>query len=67
MPPEVCEHKIILEEGVMPVRQRQYQMNPKYSLLVKDEIDKLLEAGFIYKIPFSEWVSLIFVVLKKNG
>ena len=28
VPPEVCEHKIVLEEGVAPVRQRQYRMNP---------------------------------------
>ena len=47
---------IVLDEGVAPVRQRQYRMNPKYSLLVKEEIDKLLEAGFIYKVPYSEWV-----------
>ena len=44
VPPEVCEHKIVLEEGTTPVRQRQYRMNPKYSLMVKEEIDKLLEA-----------------------
>ena len=42
-------------------------MNPKYSLLVKEEIDKLLECGFIYPIPYSEWVSPIVVVPKKNG
>lgn len=29
VPPEVCEHRIILEEGTMPVRQRQYRMNPQ--------------------------------------
>ena len=65
--PEVCEHKIVLEEGTAPVIQRQYHMNPKYSLMVKEEIDKLLEAGFIYKVPYSEWVSPIVVVPKKNG
>jgi hypothetical protein len=42
-------------------------MNPKYSLLVKEEVDKLLEVGIIYPIPYSEWVSPIVVVPKKNG
>ena len=41
--------------------------NPKYSLNVKQEIDKLLDVGFIYPIDNSEWVSPIVIVLKKNG
>ena len=64
---EDCEHKIVLEEGVTHVRQRQYRMNFKYSLLVKKEIDKLLKVIFSYKVPLSEWVSPIVVVPKKNG
>jgi hypothetical protein len=35
--------------------------------MVKEEIDKLLECGFIYLVPYSEWVSPIVVVPKKNG
>jgi len=43
-------------------------MNPKYSLKVKEEIDKLLACGFIFEVPYSElWVSPIVVVPKKNG
>ena len=63
--PELCQHKIDLLEGTYPIRQRQYRLNPKYSLLVKDEIDKLLEAGFIYPVLSSEWVSPIHVVQRK--
>ena len=66
IPPNVCEHLIILEPNTKPVRQRQYRMNPKYSLLIKKEIDKLLKCGFIYPIPYSEWVSPIVVVPKKK-
>jgi len=42
-------------------------LNPKYSLLVKEEIEKLLEMGLIYLVPYSEWVSPIVIVPKKNG
>ena len=67
IPREVCQHHIILEPNTKPVRHRQYRMNPKYSLMVKEEIDKLLECGFIYPVPYSEWVSPIVFVPKKNG
>ena len=31
------------------------------------EVQKLLEAGFIYPVEDSKWVSPVVVVLKKNG
>ena len=67
IPPKLCQHRIYLEENTKPVCQRPYRLNPKYSLKVKQEIDKLLDAGFIYPIDNSEWVSPIVIVLKKNG
>ena len=67
IPPKLGEHHIDLIDGSVPVRQRQYRLNPKYSLMVKEEIDRLLEAGFIYPVNNSEWVSPIVVVPKKVG
>jgi hypothetical protein len=67
IPAELGEHSIDLQEGAVPVRQRQYRLNPRYSLLVKEEIDRLLEAGFIYPVNNSEWMSPIVVVPKKVG
>src|SRR5450759_702690 len=56
-----------LEDNARPVRQRQYRLNPKYSLKVKEELDTLLEAGFIYPVKHSEWVSPIVIAPKKVG
>ena len=67
IPLHLGEHRIDLVEGAVPVRQRQYRLNPKYSLMVKEEIDSLLAAGFIYPVNNSEWVSPIVVVPKKVG
>jgi hypothetical protein len=35
--------------------------------MVKEDIDKLLEAGFISPVNNTEWVSPIVVVPKKKG
>ena len=42
-------------------------MNPNLTDIVKEEIKKLLEAGFIYPISNSEWVSPLVTVPRKNG
>lgn len=41
-------------------------MKSKYSLLVKEEIDKLLEIGIIYPFPNIDWVLPIVVMPKKK-
>ena len=48
---EIAEHRIALEEDAKPIQQRQYRLNPNYSLMVKEELDKLLRVGFIYVVP----------------
>ena len=35
--------------------------------VVKKEVLKLLHAGIIYPVPYSEWVSPVQVVPKKGG
>lgn len=42
-------------------------MNPALKDIVKEELQKLLDAGFIYPISDNEWVSPLVLVLKKNG
>ena len=41
-------------------------MNPKYASQIQEEINKLIECGFIYEIEHPTWVSPIMVVPKKN-
>jgi hypothetical protein len=42
-------------------------MNPNYVAIVKQDLDKLLAAGFIEPIEQATWLSPIVVVPKKNG
>ncbi|GJW30539.1 reverse transcriptase domain-containing protein [Tanacetum coccineum] len=50
-----------------PVIQRQRRLNPNMKEVVKKEIIKLLDAGIIYAIEDSPWVSPVHCVPKKGG
>eukprot|EP00253_Pinus_taeda_P005571 PITA_05571 len=65
--PSVYTHHIYIKEDCKPVRQPQRRMNPTLKDIVKEEVQKLLDAGFIYPISDSEWVSPLVLVPKKNG
>ena len=65
--PLICTHKIHLEEEVKPSREMQRRLNPTMKDVVRAEIIKLLDAGMIYPISDSKWVSPIQVVPKKSG
>ena len=65
--PNLCIHRIFLEEDTKPIRQPQRRLNPPMREVVKAEIIKLLGAGIIYSISDSTWVSPTQVVLKKGG
>ena len=65
--PDTCTHLISIEEGSHPVRQPQHQLKSTLRDVVKEELQKLLNVGFIYPISDSRWVSPLVVVPKKNG
>ncbi|GJR57027.1 reverse transcriptase domain-containing protein [Tanacetum coccineum] len=65
--PEFCTHKILMEEDYAPAVQHQRRVNPKIHDVIKKEVEKLLEAGLIYPISDSPWVSPIHCVPKKGG
>nr|GFB23349.1 reverse transcriptase domain-containing protein [Tanacetum cinerariifolium] len=65
--PEFSSHKILLEEDYSPKVQSQRGVNPKIHDVIKKEVEKLLDAGLIYPLSDSPWVSPIHCVPKKGG
>ncbi|KEH32972.1 hypothetical protein MTR_3g012210 [Medicago truncatula] len=65
--PAYCMHKIHLEVEYKLVVQPQRRLNPTMKEVVKKEVLKLLDAGMIYPISESTWVSPVHVVPKKGG
>nr|GFB09478.1 reverse transcriptase domain-containing protein [Tanacetum cinerariifolium] len=65
--PEFCTYKILMEEDFEPTVQHQRRINPKIHDVIKQEVIKLLDAGLIYPISDSPWVSPVHCVPKKGG
>nr|GEV90787.1 hypothetical protein [Tanacetum cinerariifolium] len=65
--PEFCTYKILMEEDFTPTVQHQIRVNPKIHDVIKQKVIKLLDAGLIYPISDSPWVSPVHYVPKKGG
>ncbi|KAL4289548.1 hypothetical protein GQ457_14G014080 [Hibiscus cannabinus] len=65
--PTICMHKILLEDNHKPTVDAQRRLNQAMKDVVRKEILKWLDAGIIYPISDSEWVSPVQCVPKKGG
>nr|GEU51892.1 reverse transcriptase domain-containing protein [Tanacetum cinerariifolium] len=65
--PEFCTHKILMKDDFKPAVQHQRRVNPKIYEGIKKEMLKLLDAGLIYPISDSPWVSPVHCVPKKGS
>nr|GEW79026.1 hypothetical protein [Tanacetum cinerariifolium] len=65
--PEFCTYKILMEDEFKLAVQHKRMVNPKIHEVIKKEFFKLLDAGLIYRISDSPWVSPVHCVPKKGG
>ncbi|XP_009619539.2 uncharacterized protein [Nicotiana tomentosiformis] len=65
--PAFYMHKILLEEEHKPSREHQRRLNPNMKEVVKKEVIKWLDAGIIFPISDSNWVSPVQYVPKNRG
>ena len=65
--PSICMHKILMEDNAKTYIEHQRRLNPVMKEVVRKEVLKWLNAGFIYAISDSSWVSPMHVVPKKGG
>nr|GEW47653.1 DNA-directed DNA polymerase [Tanacetum cinerariifolium] len=65
--PCFCTHKILIEDDFKPAVQHQRRVNPKIHEVIKKEVITHLDAGLIYPISDSPWVSPVHCVPKKGG
>ena len=55
--PLIPSHRINLEDRTIPRMDPQRRLDPTMKEVVKNEVLKLLDAGIIYPVADSKWVS----------
>ena len=63
---DIVQHKLPLNPGSSPVKQKLRRMRPKMSLKIKEEVRKQFDAGFLAVARYPEWVANIVPVPKKD-
>ena len=67
IPEHIATHCIELGTAISPSHQARYRMNSNYAKAVKEDLERLLKAGFIEPVNQATWLSPIVIVPKRNG
>jgi hypothetical protein len=67
IPREVTEHALEIRADSEPVKQRLRRFDEEKRKVIGEEVNKLLEAGFIKEVHHPEWLANPVLVKKKNG
>ncbi|RVW96435.1 Transposon Ty3-G Gag-Pol polyprotein [Vitis vinifera] len=65
--PSVAFHRLNILPSSRPVRKKVRRFHPDRQKIIRDEVDKLLEVGFIREVEYSDWLANVVVALKKEG
>ena len=65
--PKVAVYHLRIKHGMRPVKQTHRYIRPEHILKVEEEVNKLIEAGFIREVKYPTWISRMVPVDKKNG
>ena len=65
--PSVASHRLNVLPSARPVQQKVRRFHPNKQKIIRDEIDKLLKAGFIREVEYPNWLANVVMVPKKEG
>jgi hypothetical protein len=67
IPSEVIEHHLKIHPDGRPVRQKPRKQSIERQNFIREEIRKLLQAGFIEEVHHPMWLANPVVIPKANG
>jgi hypothetical protein len=67
IPREVIEHKLGIDPAFKPIKQKERRYTPDRREVIRLEVNKLLEAGFIRPVDYPIWLANPILVEKPDG
>ncbi|KAL2251632.1 UNVERIFIED_CONTAM: Retrovirus-related Pol polyprotein from transposon [Sesamum indicum] len=65
--PEVIVHRLNVDPAVRPVKQKKRSFGHDKNEIIRKEVDKLLEAGYVAEIQYTDWLSNVVLFPKSSG
>jgi hypothetical protein len=66
VPRELIEHELHLDPNAKPVKKRLHRFAQDKKDVIKREIARLLDVGFIKEVYHLDWLTNLILVPKKN-
>jgi hypothetical protein len=67
IPREVIEHKLGIDPSFKPIKQKKRRYTPERRETIRQEVNRLLEAGFIRSVDYPSWLANPVLVEKPDG
>ncbi|XP_074579120.1 uncharacterized protein LOC141835644 [Curcuma longa] len=64
---DVAMHRLNVLPGARPIKQKRRHFGPEQNKVIRDEVQKLLKAGYIKEVHFPTWLSNVVLVPKPGN
>jgi hypothetical protein len=67
IPREAIEHKLGIDLSYKPVKQKERRYTPESRETIRQEVNKLVEVGFIMPVDYPSWLANPVLIEKPDG
>ncbi|GJY33238.1 reverse transcriptase domain-containing protein, partial [Tanacetum coccineum] len=67
VPRHMAEHRLNVREGRPPIRQKKRGQAPERNKAIREEVEKLVDAGIMKEVHYHSWLSNPVMVKKHDG
>ncbi|KAL0431952.1 UNVERIFIED_CONTAM: Retrovirus-related Pol polyprotein from transposon gypsy [Sesamum radiatum] len=65
--PEAIVHRLNVDPMMPPVKQKKRSFGAERNRIIEEEVKKLLEAGYVSEVQYTDWLANVVVVPKAAG